>query len=201
MSCNHYTATLKSDFCVWAKVAPLWNKSLHCWGTHLSVRIIKPGSTSLHADVTWQKLTPGQTFYPPFSAAHCLTAPFPHAAEVCCFQKVWEALHLLPECFQKFIIIFIFFALKNNVTSFIEIFFEKLIVCPLLKKTLAFYVTWRFIPSFYKTLPLILMCGRTPTAPRQAWRHEIKTQSCFIYDSDSSPHTEVTRVCVISHLL
>jgi hypothetical protein len=28
-----------------------------------------------------------------------------------------------------------------------------------------------------------------------------KTQSCFIHDSDSSPHTEVARVCVLSHLL
>jgi hypothetical protein len=28
-----------------------------------------------------------------------------------------------------------------------------------------------------------------------------KTQSCFIRDSDSSPHTEVARVCVLSHLL
>jgi hypothetical protein len=26
-----------------------------------------------------------------------------------------------------------------------------------------------------------------------------KTQSCFIRDSDSSPHTEVARVCVLSH--
>jgi hypothetical protein len=28
-----------------------------------------------------------------------------------------------------------------------------------------------------------------------------KTQSCFIRDSDSSPHTEVARICVLSHLL
>jgi hypothetical protein len=28
-----------------------------------------------------------------------------------------------------------------------------------------------------------------------------KTQSCFIHDSDSSPHTEVARVYVLSHLL
>jgi hypothetical protein len=42
---------------------------------------------------------------------------------------------------------------------------------------------------------------RTPTASRQASRHEKKTQSCFIRDSDSSPHTEVARVCVLSHLL
>jgi hypothetical protein len=28
-----------------------------------------------------------------------------------------------------------------------------------------------------------------------------KTRSCFIRDSDSSPHTEVARVCVLSHLL
>jgi hypothetical protein len=28
-----------------------------------------------------------------------------------------------------------------------------------------------------------------------------KTQSCFIRDSDWSPHTEVARVCVLSHLL
>jgi ABC-type oligopeptide transport system ATPase subunit len=28
-----------------------------------------------------------------------------------------------------------------------------------------------------------------------------KMQSCFIRDSDSSPHTEVARVCVLSHLL
>jgi hypothetical protein len=28
-----------------------------------------------------------------------------------------------------------------------------------------------------------------------------KAQSCFIRDSDSSPHTEVARVCVLSHLL
>jgi hypothetical protein len=28
-----------------------------------------------------------------------------------------------------------------------------------------------------------------------------KTQPCFIRDSDSSPHTEVARVCVLSHLL
>jgi hypothetical protein len=28
-----------------------------------------------------------------------------------------------------------------------------------------------------------------------------KTQSCFIRDSDSNPHTEVARVCVLSHLL
>jgi hypothetical protein len=27
-----------------------------------------------------------------------------------------------------------------------------------------------------------------------------KMQSCFIRDSDSSPHTEVARVCVLSHL-
>jgi hypothetical protein len=28
-----------------------------------------------------------------------------------------------------------------------------------------------------------------------------KTQSCFVRDSDSSPHTEVATVCVLSHLL
>jgi hypothetical protein len=28
-----------------------------------------------------------------------------------------------------------------------------------------------------------------------------KTQSCFIRDSDSSPHTKVARVCVLPHLL
>jgi hypothetical protein len=28
-----------------------------------------------------------------------------------------------------------------------------------------------------------------------------KTQSCFICDSDSSPHTEVARVCVLSRFL
>jgi hypothetical protein len=28
-----------------------------------------------------------------------------------------------------------------------------------------------------------------------------KTQSCFIRDSDSSPHSELERVCVLSHLL
>jgi hypothetical protein len=28
-----------------------------------------------------------------------------------------------------------------------------------------------------------------------------KTQSCFIRDSNSSPHTKVARVCVLSHLL
>jgi hypothetical protein len=33
----------------------------------------------------------------------------------------------------------------------------------------------------------------------QYWRQ--KTQSCFIRDSDSSPHTEVARVCVLLYLL
>jgi hypothetical protein len=28
-----------------------------------------------------------------------------------------------------------------------------------------------------------------------------KTHSCFIRESDSSPHTEVARVCALSHLL
>jgi hypothetical protein len=28
-----------------------------------------------------------------------------------------------------------------------------------------------------------------------------KMQSCVIRDSDSSPHTEIARVCVLSHLL
>jgi hypothetical protein len=43
--------------------------------------------------------------------------------------------------------------------------------------------------------------GRTPTASDKHQDMRQKTQSYFIHDSDLSPHTEVARVCVLSHHL
>jgi cobalamin biosynthesis protein CobD/CbiB len=69
------------------------------------------------------------------------------------------------------------------------------------------YVDWAIV-ALKTSTPVELS---VMVASRSAAAHQLrqdkhqdmrqKTQSCFIRDSDSSPQTEVARVCVLSHLL
>jgi hypothetical protein len=59
------------------------------------------------------------------------------------------------------------------------------------------------LPSNLPILPFTPLLRAAAHQLRQDKHQDMrqKTQCCFIRDSDSSPHTEVACVCVLSHLL